>query len=300
MDYRALSGAVSYRRRRCKLCHRHSGGKYKFPDTVPPRQVATWTLTKQPKVTKRGLISATVIHQKHLLRKHEKMKKDLFAFFRATFYRWIQVWPEVCPDLTSAPMVLAVGDLHFENFGTWRDAEDRLVWGVNDFDEAFPPALHQRSGPTRGRSATGDCRESDRPQDQRGLRGYSRWLHEGARIGRTAIRFGRGSQESPRHGVWQRAQSAPVLEEAPIRRRSEGGHSQGGQGDFRRSDAGIKITLSVLFAHFRSWKSGTASSRGGDRLFPAARSRERSKRSRRQLVHGRPWVERGSFCIQRS
>jgi hypothetical protein len=32
--------------------------------------------------------------------------------------------------------VLAVGDLHAENFGTWRDAEGRLAWGVNDFDEA--------------------------------------------------------------------------------------------------------------------------------------------------------------------
>jgi hypothetical protein len=31
---------------------------------------------------------------------------------------------------------LAVGDLHVENFGTWRDSEGRLVWGVNDFDEA--------------------------------------------------------------------------------------------------------------------------------------------------------------------
>lgn len=34
-------------------------------------------------------------------------------------------------------MVLAVGDLHVENFGTWRDCEGRLVWGINDFDEAF-------------------------------------------------------------------------------------------------------------------------------------------------------------------
>jgi hypothetical protein len=32
--------------------------------------------------------------------------------------------------------VLGVGDLHIENFGTWRDIEGRLVWGVNDFDEA--------------------------------------------------------------------------------------------------------------------------------------------------------------------
>jgi hypothetical protein len=34
--------------------------------------------------------------------------------------------------------VLAVGDLHVENFGTWRDTEGRLVWGINDFDEAYP------------------------------------------------------------------------------------------------------------------------------------------------------------------
>jgi len=30
-----------------------------------------------------------------------------------------------------------VGDLHVENFGTWRDCEGRLIWGVNDFDEAY-------------------------------------------------------------------------------------------------------------------------------------------------------------------
>ena len=29
-----------------------------------------------------------------------------------------------------------MGDIHLENFGTWRDAEGRLIWGVNDFDEA--------------------------------------------------------------------------------------------------------------------------------------------------------------------
>ena len=68
--------------------------------------------------------------------KHAQMDKDLFAFFRATFYRWGQVWPDVCADLAGAPPVLAVGDVHVENFGTWRDAEGRLVWGINDFDEA--------------------------------------------------------------------------------------------------------------------------------------------------------------------
>jgi hypothetical protein len=68
--------------------------------------------------------------------KHEEMAEEAFAFLRATFYRWAQRWPEVCPDLAEAPAVLAVGDLHLANFGTWRDAEGRLAWGVNDLDEA--------------------------------------------------------------------------------------------------------------------------------------------------------------------
>jgi hypothetical protein len=46
----------------------------------------------------------------------------------------------VCPNLANGPHVLAVGDLHVENFGTWRDVEGRLIWGVNDFDEAHPMA----------------------------------------------------------------------------------------------------------------------------------------------------------------
>lgn len=72
--------------------------------------------------------------------KHRYMADSFFAFFRGTFYRWAQLWPEVCAPLASAPEVVAVGDLHVENFGTWRDAEGRLVWGINDFDEAFPMA----------------------------------------------------------------------------------------------------------------------------------------------------------------
>ena len=70
--------------------------------------------------------------------KHRLMAADPFSFLRATFYRWAQIWPEVCAELGQAPTVLAIGDLHIENFGTWRDAEGRLIWGVNDFDEAWP------------------------------------------------------------------------------------------------------------------------------------------------------------------
>ncbi len=86
------------------------------------------------------LAKRTHIDKKDLRLKHSRMKAEIFPFFRATYYRWAQLWPQICPDLARAPHVLAVGDLHVENFGTWRDIEGRLIWGVNDFDEAWPMA----------------------------------------------------------------------------------------------------------------------------------------------------------------
>jgi Uncharacterized protein conserved in bacteria (DUF2252) len=86
------------------------------------------------------LAKRTHLTQKDLRLKHSRMKAELFPFFRATYYRFAQLWPEICPDLAKAQHVLAVGDLHVENFGTWRDIEGRLIWGVNDFDEAWPMA----------------------------------------------------------------------------------------------------------------------------------------------------------------
>ena len=78
----------------------------------------------------------TPVVEADLRLKHVRMIESPFVFLRATFYRWVQRWPHVCPTLVDAPRVLAVGDLHVENFGTWRDAEGRLIWGVNDIDEA--------------------------------------------------------------------------------------------------------------------------------------------------------------------
>jgi hypothetical protein len=72
-----------------------------------------------------------------LAAKHQRMAAAIFPFLRATYYRWAQLFPYRCKELSRAPQVLAVGDLHVENFGTWRDAEGRLVWGINDFDETW-------------------------------------------------------------------------------------------------------------------------------------------------------------------
>lgn len=71
-----------------------------------------------------------------LKRKHERMRSHPFLFLRATCWRWAEAAPILCPELMDAPAAPSVGDAHAGNFGLWRDAGSRLVWGVNDFDEA--------------------------------------------------------------------------------------------------------------------------------------------------------------------
>ena len=75
--------------------------------------------------------------QADIEQKHQNMASDPFVFLRASYYRWSQILPTICPQSLEAPSVLAIGDLHIENFGTWRDAEGRLIWGINDFDESY-------------------------------------------------------------------------------------------------------------------------------------------------------------------
>src|SRR5579871_2297237 len=97
-------------------------------------------ITKATRKYEAWLSERLVLIPQDLRLKHRLMRKAVFPFLRATFYRWCQCWPNVCANEAKAPEVLAVGDLHVENFGTLRDDEGRLVWGINDFDEvAFMP-----------------------------------------------------------------------------------------------------------------------------------------------------------------
>src|SRR4051812_39548935 len=70
-----------------------------------------------------------------LAAKHRAMAESPYMYLRATFYRWAELWDTLAPGERGTSAVLGVGDLHVENFGTWRDADGRLVWGINDFDE---------------------------------------------------------------------------------------------------------------------------------------------------------------------
>ena len=84
----------------------------------------------------RWMSRCTTVVPTDLRLKHQQMKEDPFLFLRGMYYRWAQLWPHACGDLWKAPTVLAVGDLHVDSFGTWRDTEGRMCWGVDDFDES--------------------------------------------------------------------------------------------------------------------------------------------------------------------
>ena len=116
--------------------------------------------------------------EKDLKKKHKKMAKGAFPFLRATYWRWSETVLEQCPELAEAPAVLAVGDIHLENYGTWRDADGRLVWGVNDFDEAaeMPYAIDLVRLATSAVLAREDANTDPAPLCETILAGYSAGL----------------------------------------------------------------------------------------------------------------------------
>jgi uncharacterized protein (DUF2252 family) len=70
-----------------------------------------------------------------LARKYAAMRENAFAFFRGTCHLFYQDWPADAA-LNEAPAGWICGDLHLENFGSYK-ANNRLVYfDVNDFDEA--------------------------------------------------------------------------------------------------------------------------------------------------------------------
>jgi hypothetical protein len=120
-----------------------------------------------------------------LERKHELMRGAAFPFLRATYYRWTQLWEQVPKAVRAAREVLAVGDLHVENFGTWRDAEGRLVWGINDFDEAsrlpYTNDLVRLAVSARLAIAGGNLQVGPKEADKAILTGYKESLESSGR-----------------------------------------------------------------------------------------------------------------------
>jgi len=66
--------------------------------------------------------------------KFKKMRSDSLAFFRGTAHLFYEDWPRDS-QMRKAPAAWLCGDMHLENFGTYR-ADNRLIYfDCNDFDE---------------------------------------------------------------------------------------------------------------------------------------------------------------------
>lgn len=68
--------------------------------------------------------------------KYAAMRKNPFAFFRATCALFHLRLPKL-GRLMQAPPAWCCGDLHLENFGTFRAANKLVYFDLNDFDEAL-------------------------------------------------------------------------------------------------------------------------------------------------------------------
>jgi uncharacterized protein DUF2252 len=136
----ARSQPTSIALRHCVVEHEpravHADGTGRMTERVARKSKSLPSVVEWTRAHDKWLASEVPLVPADLRKKHREMRKDAFRFLRATYYRWAEIFPVVCRNEAKAPSVLAIGDLHVENFGTWRDAEGRLVWGVNDFDEA--------------------------------------------------------------------------------------------------------------------------------------------------------------------
>ena len=67
--------------------------------------------------------------------KYKLMTDNEFTFFRATCYLFYE---DLCknPALNNSPAVWVCGDLHLENFGSYRASNGLVYFDINDFDEA--------------------------------------------------------------------------------------------------------------------------------------------------------------------
>jgi uncharacterized protein (DUF2252 family) len=67
--------------------------------------------------------------------KYQKMRISAFVFFRGTCHLFYEDWP-VKSALNAAPLAWLCGDLHLENFGTYKGDNRLTYFDINDFDEA--------------------------------------------------------------------------------------------------------------------------------------------------------------------
>lgn len=67
--------------------------------------------------------------------KYEKMAQSPFIFLRGTCHLFYDALPDAAA-LREAPLAWCCGDLHFENFGSYKGDDRQVYFDINDYDEA--------------------------------------------------------------------------------------------------------------------------------------------------------------------
>ncbi len=70
------------------------------------------------------------------IQKYLKMRKNALGFFRGTCHLFYQDLP-LASSLNLAPSTWICGDLHLENFGSYKGDDRQVYFGINDFDEGI-------------------------------------------------------------------------------------------------------------------------------------------------------------------
>jgi uncharacterized protein (DUF2252 family) len=73
--------------------------------------------------------------QELLQLKYKKMKENPFVFLRGSCHLFYEDWPSNSP-LNQAPLSWICGDLHLENFGSYKGDNRLTYFDINDFDES--------------------------------------------------------------------------------------------------------------------------------------------------------------------
>ena len=162
-----------------------------------------------------------LVVESDLRAKHERMRDDAFLFLRGTCWRWAEIAGDVCSELTEGPKAASVGDAHVGNFGLWRDAEGRLVWGANDFDEAA--TIPYRMDLARLVTSAALARAKDGPEEkiaEAALDGYTAGLADPRPYvleqDHAWLRDLFAASDEERGDFWTKLEGAPPLADVPV------------------------------------------------------------------------------------
>jgi uncharacterized protein (DUF2252 family) len=97
-------------------------------------------MSKQPSPRDTGIVDAIQRNNagrdpELLAMKYAKMEQSPFTFLRGTCHLFYDALPD-SSLFKDAPLVLCCGDLHFENFGSYKGDNRQVYFDINDYDES--------------------------------------------------------------------------------------------------------------------------------------------------------------------